>query len=191
MFGFAFVKSDVIDVEPVVKHMHQVDLSQGIELSIEAQELAYRASKQRRLLGNTSTTIDNGLGQVANNSASSNTPFKELYEDYIADQIRIAGKNVDTFGDQTAVVVRLAEGAQKILGSASKAIPDDHRTRKAMADNFLTLAEAMSNDENKRNRMEQYGNLCRGLCKHIRCPRIGISYKGKTILLLCFGVLLV
>lgn len=179
MFGFAFAKSDVVDMEPVVKHMHQVDLSQGIELSLEAQELSYRVNKHRRPLAG--SVSENGLGRSIRSVSysSGQESWKEMYEDYIADQIRMSGKNGDNFGDRTAVVVRLAEGAEKILGSALKAIPDDHRTRNAMAENFLTLAKAYSNDENKRHRMQAYGYLFRGLCEHIRCPRIGISYKGK------------
>ena len=53
LLGFEFVTADIIDIVPVVKHMHQVDMAEGILLSLAAEKrellCSNESSKEKQL----------------------------------------------------------------------------------------------------------------------------------------------
>uniref|UniRef100_A0A7R9UEN8 CLU central domain-containing protein n=1 Tax=Pinguiococcus pyrenoidosus TaxID=172671 RepID=A0A7R9UEN8_9STRA len=143
--GFEFVAPDILEIRPVIKKMHRMNVIEGHLLHLEA---IHRETLERSLSAEIDGDRRKGHAWLANErDADTSLTTDRTFLKAAAIEIKTR------YGDQTAAVGdratqrRLDALASLSIENAMSRIPDDVTTRHLLADTFQSRAYALRNEE--------------------------------------------
>jgi hypothetical protein len=180
---FEFAVSDVVEIIPVVKHMHQVCMDEPAQMTyhdhihIHIHVVGVFVVVDRSIWEKVSCSL------CAGKTKKTKVPVQVVL--FFPQQVSLRSLvYVDYVG--AGVIVRLMHLAVHKLHAALKAVPDDERTINGLADAYQTLAfaewRAQGGGGGRYNMEQSEGfRLYRSLLSddvHSRCSHTGLSHKG-------------